>query len=595
MLVDTAVTVFVNVAPLIDDTDFKTRETAIAYNQTGMDLVWNFCTPAGVITQTAVTPTTAGDYDWTHVGDGMYKIEIPASGGASINNNTEGYGFFSGVCDGVLPWAGPTYTFAPANVVNALVVGSDNLQVDLAQWLGSAPAALVDTNKVQVSLQHGATDVITSDLIATDAIGASELAAGAATEIADAVWASTTRTLTAFSFVVSANLIQISSDAQSATDLKDFADAGYDPVTNKVEGVKLVDTTTANSDMRGTDNAALASVLGALNDAAAAGDPTATDTVVAYLKQLINTLEGTAGVPIFPAETGPANNVSLAEVIRAIHADVTGLNGAAMRGTDSAALASVCTEARLSELDAATGGKAANQIDVIEGKFSGMTSLAQWLGAMAGKQTGNATARTEIRATGAGSGTFDETKDSQEAIRDNQSGGGGGGLSQTDAVSDEGAGTIGNAFSLIVNAATTLNLSPDTILNTGHLKTIYTDAAWTHTITLTSALPATRDKLWFTAKSSESDADSAAQIQIEETGGLMRINGSAATSTDGSMTVAGDRLSITLTLKAAAAGQLSKANLFYDVKVKETGQEPTVVSAPFQGLPVVLSVTKATS
>ncbi|NIL96467.1 MAG: hypothetical protein GTO62_04815, partial [Planctomycetales bacterium] len=47
--------------------------------------------------------------------------------------------------------------------------------------------------------------------------------------------------------------------AQSATDLKDFADAGYDPATNKVEGVKLVDTTTTNTDMRGTDNAALAS------------------------------------------------------------------------------------------------------------------------------------------------------------------------------------------------------------------------------------------------------------------------------------------------------------------------------------------------
>lgn len=50
--------------------------------------------------------------------------------------------------------------------------------------------------------------------------------------------------------------------------------------------------------------------------------------------------------------------------------------------------------------------------------FSGITSLAQWLGLLAGKQTGNATARTELRATGAGSGTFDETTDSQEATRD---------------------------------------------------------------------------------------------------------------------------------------------------------------------------------
>jgi hypothetical protein len=55
---------------------------------------------------------------------------------------------------------------------------------------------------------------------------------------------------------------------------------------------------------------------------------------------------------------------------------------------------------------------------VPSGIFTGITSLAQWLGLIAGKQTGNSTARTEIRATGAGSGTFDETTDSQEAVRD---------------------------------------------------------------------------------------------------------------------------------------------------------------------------------
>ncbi len=105
--------------------------------------------------------------------------------------------------------------------------------------------------------------------------------------------------------------------------------------------------------MRGTDNAALASVLGALADAAADGDPTNADTLMQYVKQLINILIGTAGIPAFPAEAAPANDVSLAEVIRAIHVDVTGLNGVAMRGTDSGALASVATEARLAELASA--------------------------------------------------------------------------------------------------------------------------------------------------------------------------------------------------------------------------------------------------
>lgn len=57
-----------------------------------------------------------------------------------------------------------------------------------------------------------------------------------------------------------ADLVQIGGTAQSATDLKDFADAGYDPATNKVQGVVLCDTTTANTDMVGTNSAALASV-----------------------------------------------------------------------------------------------------------------------------------------------------------------------------------------------------------------------------------------------------------------------------------------------------------------------------------------------
>lgn len=45
--------------------------------------------------------------------------------------------------------------------------------------------------------------------------------------------------------VLEADVTHIGGDAQSATDLKDFVDAGYDPATNKVEGVKLADSLTA--------------------------------------------------------------------------------------------------------------------------------------------------------------------------------------------------------------------------------------------------------------------------------------------------------------------------------------------------------------
>lgn len=132
----------VNLMPLIDDTDFKTRETAVAYNAAGMDLVWNFVTPAGAYTQTAVTPTTAGTYDWTHQGDAMYSIEIPASGGASINNDTEGFGWFSGVATGVLPWRGPVIGFRAAGLNDLLIESAFSATRGLA---GTAlPAAAAD-------------------------------------------------------------------------------------------------------------------------------------------------------------------------------------------------------------------------------------------------------------------------------------------------------------------------------------------------------------------------------------------------------------------------------------------------------------------
>ena len=91
--------------------------------------------------------------------------------------------------------------------------------------------------------------------------------------------------------------------------------------------------------MRGTDSAALASVVGALDDGAAAGDPTTGDTVMQYTKQLINLLAGAAGIVANPSEQAPGNGINIFEILNAIHTDVTGLAGSAMRGTDSAMLA----------------------------------------------------------------------------------------------------------------------------------------------------------------------------------------------------------------------------------------------------------------
>ena len=301
----------VNVLPLLDDTDFKTREVAITYDQAGMDLVWNFVTTAGVYTQTAVTPTTAGNYDWTHQGDGMYSIEIPASGGVSINNDAEGFGWFTGFCTGVLPWRGPTIGLRASGLNDALVDSAYSATRGLA---GTAlPAAASDAAGGLPISDAGGLDM-DAKLAATNEVTAARM--GALTD-----W-------------INGGRLDLLLDAiKAVTDLLPNAGA----------------LTTI-----GTDTARLTAARAQIID----------DWV---------------------------NGGRLDLILDIVAADVAGLDGAAMRGTDSAALASL---------------------------FVGITSLAQWLGLIAGKQLGNATARTEVRATGAASGTYDEATDSLEAVRD---------------------------------------------------------------------------------------------------------------------------------------------------------------------------------
>src|SRR3990167_3798669 len=233
--VDTALAeVPINLAALIDDTDFKTREESVVFNQAGLDLVWNFVTTAGAMTQTAVTPTdTLGNYDWVNQGNGMYSIEIPASGGASINNDTEGVGWFEFKATGILPMRGPLIGFRAAGLNDALIeavysatrgLAGTALPAAAADAAGGLPIsdaggldldARIDaaiTTRLAPTVAGRTLDVtatgeawldldktgalgtaqfdaafLTAALIAADAIGASELAADAVDEILDEV------------------------------------------------------------------------------------------------------------------------------------------------------------------------------------------------------------------------------------------------------------------------------------------------------------------------------------------------------------------------------------------------------------------------
>ena len=183
MDVDAAVTVPVNIMPLIAVADFKTVLASETYNEAGLDLIWNFVTTAGVQTHTAITPTdTGGTYDWVNVGHGMYNIELPDS-----VNNTEGFGWFTGVATDALPWRGPTIGFRAAALNNALIdsawsatrgLAGTALPDAAADAAGGLPisdagglnidAILADTNELQTDWVNGGRLDLILDIIAAD-------------------------------------------------------------------------------------------------------------------------------------------------------------------------------------------------------------------------------------------------------------------------------------------------------------------------------------------------------------------------------------------------------------------------------------------
>ena len=274
--------------PLLDNADFVTIETAVVYNSAGLALTWNFVTCAGVVTGTAVTPTTAGVYDWSEpIADkGMYAIEIPASGGVSINNNTEGVGWFTGVATGVLPWRGPTIGFRRAALNDLLIEGSTastNLEdfLDGTGYAGGTAKLNVNVAS-QDNIDFGATQKASIETACDASLGG-----GTGTALTSIPW-------------------NVAWDAEVQSEVDDALVAQ-----------RLDELLNADSDIDGV----------------------APPTVGSVFHEL---LTKTAGSFTYDQSTDSL------EAIR----DTAPL-GTAMRGTDSAALASVCTEARLAELDAA--------------------------------------------------------------------------------------------------------------------------------------------------------------------------------------------------------------------------------------------------
>lgn len=89
-----------------------------------------------------------------------------------------------------------------------------------------------------------------------------------------------------------------------------------------------------------------------------------------------------------------------------------------------------------------------------------------------------------------------------------------------------------------------------------------------------------RDELWFTLKDDKDDADASALVQIDESTGLLYINGvPAGTPANGSIVVTdAAKGNLTINLAAVEAAKLADVgNLYYDVQLLDDPAITTLV------------------
>jgi hypothetical protein len=226
----TAVTV--KLGPFVDDADGKTAETGLSIAQADIRLSKN----GGAFAQ---TNNSAGA---THDEGGYFGIPLNTT-----DTGTLGRLRVAVSKSGALPvWQ--DFLVVPAVVYDAIVAGTDNLQVDLA--------AVLNTTLTETSAGY-----LAAAFKKLFDVAAPVLTAASVNQTGDAYSriGSNGAGLTSIGDTRMANLdAAISSRMASFTLPTNFSSLGIN-ASGHVLRVVVVDTTTANSDMRGTDNALLAS------------------------------------------------------------------------------------------------------------------------------------------------------------------------------------------------------------------------------------------------------------------------------------------------------------------------------------------------
>lgn len=187
--------------------------------------------------------------------------------------------------------------------------------------------------------------------------------------------------------------LALGGDVQSLTDLKDFADAGYDPATNKVQGVVLVDTLTTYTGNTPQTGDAFAR-LGAPAGVSVSAD-------ILTIDNLVDDLESRVGTPS-NLGSGATVAANLADI--EAQTDDIGIAGAGL--TD---LGGMSTTMRAQIQTEAEDALVVHRLDELLNADSDIDGLAP-------PTVGSVF--FELLTKTAGSFTYDQTTDSLEALRD---------------------------------------------------------------------------------------------------------------------------------------------------------------------------------
>lgn len=286
--------VIVTVGPFYDKTDGVTPETSLTITNERITLTADTdagSAPTNILDNvTGATSGTSNDLNYITGNDaGMMQLELSASNTNRVGrmllaitdaaNHVPVFHEYFVLPQAIFDWLTGVVTPLPANVTH---------------WLGTAAATPTVAGVPEVDLTHvgGATTNVAAlatnvDAILTDTGTTLQAELDGIQADTEDIQSRLPAALTAGGNIKS-DMLALNGGTQSAADLKDFADDGYDPSTNKVQGVVLTDTLTTytgNTPQTGDSFAR----LGAPAGASVSADILAVDNLVDDLESRIGT------------------------------------------------------------------------------------------------------------------------------------------------------------------------------------------------------------------------------------------------------------------------------------------------------------------